>query len=330
MFRLFVILLIAIPICNGNQQTVDNDLIEHCFYALKKLNLFAPENRSMLDKKCTMAHPSSAEKAKALKTFKSLEKTDLNDRLNIIGCLIDDEIAHSNDQCQKWSLSHDISKETLSRREMWNIQFADFVKKTIIEGEKCLFKLVDQKSDDCKLLNGLRKRRSYSDAIKKRIFKKLSERDIQDQVHTDHCFWYHQQDGYIKCVGISMATHITGYTMSSLRQTRIRNLWRSYQKNMMLCVPEFDKSSCMAQFDPKQLCDQGPEDECAEPMWCKYSDDWHSDPTNICHLIVAGNLTERFISQKFENMKINFIKLEKLSHKEDCEKYHEHDGFCKK
>ena len=195
-----------------------------------------------------------------------------------------------------------------------------------------MYGLDDKDSENCQLFNGLKNHKLFAHWLKKHIYNRIKQRDIQDQILVDHCFWYHQWDDYYKCIGVSNGTHIQGYTMSCERRNRFSVLWNEYQDNRNRCLMNYDSSTCYARFNPKALCQNGQNDLCVTVLRCQYSNEWQSDPDNICFLIAEQNSTSSINSNKFLHMKNNFLKLKAANHKEDCLSFHQDadDGFCKK
>ncbi|KAJ6220243.1 hypothetical protein RDWZM_006055 [Blomia tropicalis] len=283
-----------------------------CLYAQnKESNL---EKRDYMNKSCTL--------------YNLMNTTDPSERMLIILCLIDDEYLNSEYICHKWwNESLILTKNNLSEKERGYYQFASIAKSAIKQAEQCLYGLVDKESESCQSFNNSEK--IILTLFHKIIYKKLFQRDVQDQKLIEHCFIHHQLNEHYKCIGISDATHMKGFTMSDERRNRIIGLW----SNMNKCLKHFDNKTCLARLGPTNACADGTKEQCIQMMKCKYSRSWLSDPLDLCHVIIRNKVFDKTIHHpEVRNLIHNFVKWLDNEDIEDCTNFHKNldDGICKK
>ncbi|KAJ6220244.1 hypothetical protein RDWZM_006056 [Blomia tropicalis] len=260
--------------------------------------------------------------------FNLMNTTDPYERVLIMVCLIEDEYLNSDYICDKWwNKAPNLKNNNISEKEIGYYQFATIAKSITKQAEQCLYGLVDKESESCQSFNNYGQ--TTLTIFQRTIYKRLFQRDVEDQKFVEHCFIHHQLYGYDKCVGVSDGTHIKGFTMSNERRNRIIGLWN----NMNQCLKHFDNKTCLARLDPTNACADGTKEQCIQVMNCKYSRSWHSDPLDLCHVIIGSKIINKSLHHpEVSNLIHNFVIWHDNEDIEDCINFHKDvdDGICKK
>ncbi|KAJ6220246.1 hypothetical protein RDWZM_006058 [Blomia tropicalis] len=353
MIRFIIFLLfIASVYSESKPKWLEEKITETCSGSLKKGTIM--EMNKTMDELCSI--------------YKLMKVTIASERNLIMNCLLDDQWNNSDYICEKWWIEpNHTTTEVTTESELGLYQFAKLVKSAINRSEKCLYELSHNNSETCEFLAKYNETILFS--FQRIIYQKLVQRDLLDQQVIEHCFLYHQLDDYHKCVGVSNATHINGFTMSNERRTRIRSLWKAFHENMLRCLEHFDKSNCIEKFDIKKVCKHSSKQDCIQVMMCKYTSSWKTISDHICYFISRANkfipkivCTEKnkgcihviyckysnssqehicqmntddggiYMSPSITKMQHEFYILENNQAKEDCNSYHQQvdDGVCKK
>ncbi|KAI2807333.1 hypothetical protein BLOT_009297 [Blomia tropicalis] len=88
-----------------------------------------------------------------------------------------------------------------------------------------------------------------------------------------------------------------------------------------------------ARLDPTNACADGTKEQCIQVMNCKYSRSWHSDPLDLCHVIIGNKIINKSLHHpEVSNLIHNFVIWHDNEDIEDCINFHKDvdDGICEK